>query len=109
MAPKFLNREDKFLGIFEQSANNVVAGERHVVAAVGRDYGDVPPSRGVYKGDADSALVVAVSVRHARSALAEPEFMRLSRPSFSSAGHRRAAAAGFDQQLQQQQQQQQQQ
>jgi transglutaminase-like putative cysteine protease len=87
--------------------NNVATGERHVVAAVGRDYGDVPPSRGIYKGEADSELVVAVSVRQARSATAEPEFMRLSRPSGSSAGHRRPATAGFDQQLQQQQQQQQ--
>jgi transglutaminase-like putative cysteine protease len=87
--------------------NNTLAGERHIVVAVGRDYGDVPPSRGVYKGDADSELVVAVSVRQARSATAEPEFMRLSRPAFSSASHRRAAAQGFDLQLQQQQQQQQ--
>jgi transglutaminase-like putative cysteine protease len=84
--------------------NNVIAGERHVVAAVGRDYGDVPPSRGVYKGDADSALVVAVQVRQARSAIAEPEFMRLSRPAFSSAAHRRQSTVGFDQQMQQQQQ-----
>jgi transglutaminase-like putative cysteine protease len=87
--------------------NNVVAGERHVVAAVGRDYGDVPPSRGVYKGDADSALAVAVSVRQARTATAEPEFMRLSRPAFSSAGHRRPSGMAFDHQMQQQQQQQQ--
>ena len=36
--------------------------------AVGRDYGDVPPSRGVYKGEADCELVVGVSVRQARSA-----------------------------------------
>jgi transglutaminase-like putative cysteine protease len=86
--------------------NNTLAGERHVVVAVGRDYDDVPPSRGVYKGDADSELAVAVSVRQARSAIAEPEFMRLSRPS-SSAGHRRASTGGYDLQLQQQQQQQQ--
>jgi transglutaminase-like putative cysteine protease len=86
--------------------NNVLTGERHVTVAVGRDYADVPPSRGVYKGDADSALMVAVSVRQARSAIAEPEFMRLSRPTVSS---QRRAASGFDLQLQQQQQQQQQQ
>src|SRR5258707_11218555 len=60
--------------------NNTLAGERHVVVAIGRDYGDVPPSKGVYKGEADSELAVAVSVRQARSAIAEPEFMRLSRP-----------------------------
>lgn len=82
--------------------NNTLAGERHVVAAIGRDYGDVPPSRGVYKGEADSELAVAVSVRQARSAAAEPEFLRLSRSSFASAG-RRPSSKGFDQQLQQQQ------
>jgi transglutaminase-like putative cysteine protease len=87
--------------------NNTETGERHVVVAVGRDYGDVPPSRGVYKGDAESDLSVAVQVRQARSAIAEPEFMRLSRTAFSSAGHRRPAAMRFEEQLQQQQQQQQ--
>jgi transglutaminase-like putative cysteine protease len=87
--------------------NNVVAGERHVVVAVGRDYADIPPSRGVYKGEAESSLAVGVSVRQAKTATTEPEFMRLSRPSFSNAGRRRASAAAvMEQQLQQQQQQQ---
>jgi hypothetical protein len=58
--------------------NNTVAGERHVVCAIGRDYSDVPPSRGVYKGEAESQLGVGVSVRRARAALAEPEFLRLA-------------------------------
>ena len=48
--------------------NNIIAGERHVVVAVGRDYADVPPSRGVYKGEADSELAVGVSVRQTRTA-----------------------------------------
>ena len=61
--------------------NNVMAGERHVAVAVGRDYGDVTPSRGVYKGDSESHLAVGVSVRRARAAVAEPEFLRLPRPS----------------------------
>jgi transglutaminase-like putative cysteine protease len=42
--------------------NNVLAGDRHVAVAVGRDYGDVPPTRGVFKGDAGSELSVAVAV-----------------------------------------------
>ena len=85
--------------------NNSVAGERHVVVAVGRDYADVPPSRGVYKGEADSERAVAVSVRQARLATSEPEFMRLSRPSASSANHRRPGTVGYEQQMQMQQQQ----
>jgi transglutaminase-like putative cysteine protease len=42
--------------------NDVVAGETHVRTAVGRDYADVPPARGVFKGDAPSELTVAVRV-----------------------------------------------
>jgi transglutaminase-like putative cysteine protease len=42
--------------------NNVLAGERHVATAIGRDYADVPPTRGVFKGHAGSELTVAVAV-----------------------------------------------
>jgi transglutaminase-like putative cysteine protease len=42
--------------------NNLVAGDRHIRAAVGRDYADVPPTRGVYKGNAESTLEVGVKV-----------------------------------------------
>jgi transglutaminase-like putative cysteine protease len=90
--------------------NNVMTGERHVAVAVGRDYGDVTPSRGVYKGDSESHLAVGVSVRRARAAVAEPEFMRLPRPSspFGSSRSRRANADAIREHQQRQQQQQQQ-
>lgn len=39
--------------------------ERHIVVARGRDYGDVPPVRGVYKGHAGQSLSVDVLVRPA--------------------------------------------
>lgn len=42
--------------------NNLPGSERHVCVAVGRDYSDVPPTRGVYKGEADSELSVRVTV-----------------------------------------------
>src|SRR5579863_7351244 len=42
--------------------NNLLGCERHVHVAVGRDYADVPPTRGVYKGDAESELSVRVTV-----------------------------------------------
>jgi hypothetical protein len=45
--------------------NNLLAGERHIRAAVGRDYRDVPPTRGVFKGVAASELAVSVQVRKA--------------------------------------------
>ncbi len=42
--------------------NSLVTGERHIRVAVGRDYDDVPPTHGVYKGRADNDLSVAVQV-----------------------------------------------
>jgi transglutaminase-like putative cysteine protease len=40
-------------------------GQRHIRIAYGRDYGDVPPVRGVYKGRAGQQLSVDVRVRPA--------------------------------------------
>ena len=45
--------------------NNLPAGQRHIRVAVGRDYADVPPTRGVFKGAAESELSVAVQVKPA--------------------------------------------
>jgi transglutaminase-like putative cysteine protease len=42
--------------------NNIRASERHIVTAVGRDYGDVAPLRGVTVGGAHHQLSVAVDV-----------------------------------------------
>jgi transglutaminase-like putative cysteine protease len=42
--------------------NTRIAGERHIRAAIGRDYADVPPTRGVFKGSAESTLEVGVKV-----------------------------------------------
>jgi transglutaminase-like putative cysteine protease len=42
--------------------NNLLAGERHIRTAIGRDYADVPPTKGLYKGSAASELHVAVRV-----------------------------------------------
>lgn len=42
--------------------NPVRADEHHVRVAVGRDYHDVPPTRGVYKGAATERMTVSVDV-----------------------------------------------
>ena len=42
--------------------NNLLALDRHIRAAVGRDYADVPPTRGVFRGEAGSELSVLVTV-----------------------------------------------
>ena len=88
--------------------NNTLTGERHISVAFGRDYSDVPPSRGVYKGEAESQLGVAVSVRRARAAMTEPEFLRIAKPSFTGARRRVSASAALEAQQRQQQHQQQQ-
>jgi transglutaminase-like putative cysteine protease len=52
--------------------NNLVGADRHIRVAIGRDYADVPPTRGVYKGEAQSELSVAVTVSPADRTVAEP-------------------------------------
>ncbi|MBV9615016.1 MAG: transglutaminase family protein, partial [Ktedonobacteraceae bacterium] len=42
--------------------NNTVAAERHIRVAVGRDYADVPPTQGIFRGKAESKLSVSVHV-----------------------------------------------
>ena len=42
--------------------NNILAGERHIRIAVGRDYADVPPTNGVFRGTTESELSVTVKV-----------------------------------------------
>jgi transglutaminase-like putative cysteine protease len=42
--------------------NNIMAGERHIRVAIGRDYSDVPPTKGVFKGAVESELEVEVHV-----------------------------------------------
>lgn len=43
--------------------NNLVAGDHHIRVAVGRDYADVPPTRGVFKGVSVVRSELAVAVR----------------------------------------------
>ena len=47
--------------------NDVLAAERHIRVAIGRDYADVPPTRGVFRGEAGSELAVLVTVSLADS------------------------------------------
>jgi len=42
--------------------NWLVAGERHIRTAIGRDYADVPPTHGIFRGRSTSELTVAVRV-----------------------------------------------
>jgi transglutaminase-like putative cysteine protease len=42
--------------------NNLIAHHRHIRTAVGRDYADVPPTHGIFRGQTASELYVAVHV-----------------------------------------------
>jgi transglutaminase-like putative cysteine protease len=48
--------------------NNLVAHHRHIRTAVGRDYADVPPTHGVFRGKTESELYVAVHVEASEQA-----------------------------------------
>ena len=49
--------------------------------AIGRDYADVPPTRGVYRGNASERLEVAVNVNDADNVTRSPAPARLVWPS----------------------------
>ena len=55
--------------------NDVVAGTRHIRVAIGRDYADVPPTRGVFRGRSANELAVAVQVSLADTATLTRELM----------------------------------
>jgi transglutaminase-like putative cysteine protease len=65
--------------------NNLIGAERHIRVATGRDYADVPPTRGVHKGGAHSELSVAVTVSPSDAPPPEqvsPALVIQSRPTF---------------------------
>jgi transglutaminase-like putative cysteine protease len=81
--------------------NNLEGCDRHVRVALGRDYSDVPPTRGVYKGEAESELSVLVTV----TPVDAPEPEELPPTTVTRTRFRNAEAnAEADQQQQQQQQ-----
>lgn len=49
--------------------NNLIAGDRHIRTAVGKDYADVPPTVGMMKGKAKSELQVRVRVTPSEAVL----------------------------------------
>jgi transglutaminase-like putative cysteine protease len=55
--------------------NNLAAGSRHIRTAVGRDYADVPPTKGVYKGNATSTLEVGVKVAPTEAPIPDEEVL----------------------------------
>lgn len=52
--------------------NDHFSSERHIMVAIGRDYSDVPPTKGIFKGDAESELQVQVSVKPIQAPMMQP-------------------------------------
>ncbi len=48
--------------------NCLLTGDRHLRTAIGRDYADVPPTKGIFRGQTASELSVAVRVTASREA-----------------------------------------
>src|SRR5664279_1953123 len=71
--------------------NNLIGGARHIRVAIGRDYADVPPTRGVYKGETRSEMSVAVTVSPSDAPPPEqpaPSIVIQSRPVFARVNSR---------------------
>jgi transglutaminase-like putative cysteine protease len=83
--------------------NGMMAGERHIRAAVGRDYADVPPTRGTFKGLAESELAIAVSVEPTQAPIRHEDFLRVARPMSAPAPTPSMPERLYHQQQQQQQ------
>jgi transglutaminase-like putative cysteine protease len=83
--------------------NDIMAQDRHIRVAVGRDYADVPPTRGTFKGDADSELAIAVSVQPTQAPVRHEEFLRVARTIKPVAETPTRAEQFYHQQQQQQQ------
>lgn len=81
--------------------NNLLAGERHIRTAIGRDYADVPPTKGIYKGNSAGELLVSVRVSPIDTPMPPENQETMSQEEWSSA----AAAEADEAQMQQQQQQ----
>lgn len=83
--------------------NDIMAGERHIRAGVGRDYGDVPPTRGTFKGVAQTELAIAVSVEPTLAPTRHEDFLRVARPMSSPSPTPSMPERLYHQQQQQQQ------
>lgn len=62
--------------------NDILVNDRHIVTCVGRDYKDLPPTKGVFRGECGSELSVAVQVNPADAPQVADEFMRMVESDF---------------------------
>ncbi len=90
--------------------NDTLASGRHIRVAVGRDYADVPPTRGIFRGRATSELAVTVKVLQSETLPSGYEALAVQREkeeewlSVTTAGYEQQESQPQQQQPQQQQQ-----
>jgi hypothetical protein len=94
------------------AANNCIVGPNFIKVAVGRDFRDVPPNKGLYRGNAQEKIDVKVQseeLRFVPSELAAERVQPLGIPTYPAGFqiHREMAEQQIEVQQQQQQQQQQ--
>ena len=65
---RYLERAEHIARVVNVNLNLTLdAGVRHVRVAIGRDYADVPPTHGTFKGTTSSTLAVSVEVTAAEA------------------------------------------
>jgi transglutaminase-like putative cysteine protease len=83
-----------------------LVGSRHVAVAVGRSYADVPPNRGVFRGEAEESIRVSVGIRQVDAAPVyspfAPPFHPPGQPELPPLRRPAAQTYNLEQQLQQQ-------
>jgi transglutaminase-like putative cysteine protease len=86
-----------------------VASEGHIAVGIGRSYADVPPNRGVFRGDASESIKVLVTIEpvsEVPGGLLAPRPSALEVPSFADGAVDHKEEIDYQQEQQQQQQQQ---
>lgn len=102
---------EEFGWIGYDPTGNILPHEHHVTVAVGRNYDEVPPNRGVYRGAANESLgatVKTVEVEAPEFSTYREEVQEIPLPVYRELPNRRTAGMPEDQIDQQSQQQQQQ-
>jgi transglutaminase-like putative cysteine protease len=86
-----------------------VAGKEHITVGMGRSYADVPPNRGVFRGDAKESIKVSVQIERVSAVppgLLAPRPAPLEVPTFADGSIHHKEEIDYQQEQQQQQQQQ---
>jgi hypothetical protein len=78
--PSFFVKNIQIRSVF-LAKSSIASYERHIRMAIGRDYADVPPTRGVHGGNSSERLEVAVTVNNADGMNRTPTPARLTWPS----------------------------